>query len=328
MKEVNREVELRVRQKETEFQKVNSSHLPRGPERLGESKRSTSILKSNGKLMELLMPELLGITYGSPSWESRLTQYFGALTAYVDNTKKLETGHRYTLNDPERQKYIDELVKNNKSITSDETLADYVESNINYDQRFLYGTPINKLDYLHYRVALEHGHVANNVEDVDSSNKIRFYLYTEQERKEKVKREAEVKRAIIKAQSKLMASDELLANAIWAYSLINPKGNVDLLSEDELTLEIERIAKNDPKWLIDASTDKDLELKAKVSKYVLKGILYQLPGSETIADGSNKDEILGNDIDAVITFFKNSDNSQKVNAYEMKYKNLLSKNKK
>lgn len=329
MKEVSRVVELRVRNRETYFQKINSSHLPRGPERLGESKRSTSILKSNSILMKLLMPELLGITYGSPSWESRLSQYFGAMTIYVDNTKTLETGYSYSLNDPERQTNIDALVKANKSITSDEKLADYVESEIeDYKQRILYGTPINKLDYLQYRIALEHGHVANTIDDVESSGKIRFYLYTEQERKDRVKRDAEARRLTIKAQSDLMKSEDTLLNAIWSYSFIEPKGNVDNMDEDELTLELETIAKKNPRWVIEAASDKTLELKANIARYVLKGILYQLPASETIADGSDKDVIIGNNLNEVIRFFKNEDNSQKINAYEMKYKNLLNKHKK
>lgn len=321
-------VELRVRQRETEFQKKNSSHLPRGPERLGESKRSTSILKSDNTLMELLMPELLGISPQSSTWDNRLVQYFGSLVIYVNNTLKLEVGHKYSISDPKREKFILELKEKHKSIKDDESLASYVESNIEYEHRILYGTPINKDDYIKYRIALVHSHVANNVEDVESSGKIRFYLYTEEERIEKIKRDAKVKRDIIKAQSILMSKDEILRSAIWAFSLEEPKGNVDKLSEDELTLELEHIATARPDWLIEAANDKDLDLKAKISKYVFKGVLYQLPASQSIVDGSNKEVILGNSIPEVISYFKNEDNAQVVNSYEMKYKTLSSKNKK
>jgi hypothetical protein len=328
MIEVNNQVELRVRQRESEFQKVNSSHLPRGPERLGESKRSTSILKSDNSLMELLMPELLGISAQSPTWDSRLVGYFGSLVIYVNNTLKLEVGYKYSLSDPRREKYIEELKNKHKSIKDDKSLADYVESNIDYKYRILYGTPINKEDYIKYRVALEHSHVANKIDYLDSSSKIRFYIYTEEEQIEKVKLEAKRKRSIIKAQSTIMSKDETLRDAIWAFSLIEAKGNVDKLLEDELIIELEHIATNYPDWLIDAASDNDLELKASIAKYVLKGVLYKLPASQTIVDGANKELVLGNSIPEVIEYFKNEDNSQTINSYEMKYKTLSSKNKK
>lgn len=325
MIEISKIVEIRVKQQESEFQKINSTHLPRGADRLGESKRSTSKLKSDGKLMSLLMPELLGISEESPKWDERLVEYFGSLTVYIQNTLKLEVGHLYSINDPNREEDIKLLQKDNKLINSDESLANYVESNIPYERRILYGRPINSYDYLVYRIALEHGHVANNIKDVDASPRIRFYLYTDEEKAIQLKEEAESKRNLIKAQSIILSDDTVLSDVLWAYNLVKPNGNADKYKDDEKVIAIDRISKENPSWILSISTDKNLPLKAKIAKYIATGILYQLPGSDVITDGVNKDVTLGNQMIDVIRYFKDSSNTQVVNAYEMKYKSLIGK---
>lgn len=332
MIDISKEVQLRVRPIESVFHKINSSDLPRGPERLGESRRTTSILKSDGKLMSLLMPELLGISETVPEWEAKLASYFGSLIAYVHNTLTLEVGHSYTLLDVHRKNEINALVKDalkgNNEIKTDEQLAYYVESNIPYNDRILYGSPINKQDYLVYRIALLHSHVANSVKDVNASPKIRFYLYTEAERVESRKQEAKNIRTILKAQATILGKEGMVEDVLWAYSFILPQGDISAMGADDKMIALDVIAKKNPKWLIEASTDEHIAIKSKIRQYVEIGILYQLPLSESIVDNVEKEKTIGHNLLEVIRYFKDTKNIQQVNAYEMKYKSLVSKKNK
>lgn len=323
MIEKSRKVQIRVRQMDSTFHKINSSHLPPGPERLGESRRSTSILKSDNKLMELVMPELLSISANSPKWDERLTEYFGSLTVHITNTKTLETGHKYTLSDPSRLTAINAIRKKVVAIKSDKDLAEYIEENIPYNQRFEYASPINKEDYIVYRVALEHGHVANKIELMESSPRIRFYLYTDAERMNAQKREAASMRTLITAQSTVMADDELLENILWAYTGVKALGDIDKMAEDKRLIELGRIAKDAPTWLIDMSKDKNIDLIATIRKYVSADVIHKLPGSETFVDGANRENALGNSMADVIRYFKDAKNAQVINSYAVKYKALV-----
>ena len=312
------------------FAKLNNKILPEEARALGESKRSTDGLTSDSNLMRLVMPSILGVSPDTVNvnWQERLFDHFAAMTVYIQHFLELEIGFQYDISDANREQFINALIKQAKdlhkiTIDTDDSLCDYVETYIPSFQKVLYGSPINAEQYLIYRVAYLHPHVANSISEVDKSSKIRFYLYTDAEVLKAKQDRALLRRAIIKYQAILLENEAKLDIFLWAYSYRHPLQGISEMSALDKEEALTNIIANNETAFLSVMKDKDAAIKAKIQQYIMFGIFYKVATTDTITDNDDKTHVIGTNLDECIVYFATPENKSKLSEYEIKYQSKI-----
>lgn len=192
------------------------------------------------------------------------------------------------------------------------------------------GTPINTFEYLIWKYCLVYGDVANELTFANKSTKIRFYLSSEDARKEFESRKLNVKKQAMEAYLKLISERTNVINILFAMGLgqtifdisKNAKSREDL--DLQLHILLQSTMDKDPVVFISAYSDKTVAVKGMIEKYISYNILKRLQGSNIIVDYNDGSKIIGNDINAAVTFFSNQENKAVLSEYETRFKDLNS----
>ena len=184
--------------------------------------------------------------------------------------------------------------------------------------RFKVGTPDNTFEYMLYKYCLVYGDVANAFELVGKSNRIRFYLHSEEDVKKYKAAERSKSRDRMSAYRKVLTDIEKVENVIYAMGkgLEMPDDDNDklLLLEDESKSDTARFIA-----MVDSST---LKTRALIEKYIVKGILKRIEGTSIIVDGISSEVTIGDDMDGAIKYFTNKNTVSLAKKYEDRYKGL------
>ena len=78
----------------------------------------------------------------------------------------------------------------------------------------------------------------------------------------------------------------------------------------------------DPAKFISTYSDKNITIKGLIEKYVAYNILKRVQGTNIIVDYNDGSKIIGNDMNAAVTFFSNQENKAVLSEYETKFKDL------
>lgn len=262
--------------------------------KIGSSYRGNSVLRGLTILEEKrLLPIIIGISPDSPNWESSTRDYWNNISKDVPlNGLELEVGLRYD--------NVDDL-------NYDSKLQEDLEfkSKVN-----LKGTPINPADYILWRYCRVYSRVANDLEDINKSAKIEFYIYSKN-------KETEAKKAILnleKEANKLYYTS--LADREWINHTLRvlislDKSNkytalsLENMSEDEKDIAINEYLKNNPSLFLAIGKDKNLQTKSFIESCITKNILQRIPNTSVITFEA---ETIGNNLDEAVTFLNNPKN--------------------
>tara|TARA_R110000850_G_scaffold14009_3_gene44871 strand:- start:3032 stop:3844 length:813 start_codon:yes stop_codon:yes gene_type:complete len=173
--------------------------------------------------------------------------------------------------------------------------------------------PISIMDYIKYRFALKHPHVAMTKEEMDSNFEKKFYIQ-DLTRDDKVKNnKIQLRKDADREFIKISANEKSMARVLRLMSSANP----DRLTQDQIENSLYELKNENPKKFIRIVTDKNLELKSEIEEMVSAAVLRRI-GNQVIFI----DETLGDTLDDAIVFLKDKKNSGKLSILRAKLKEL------
>lgn len=294
--------------------------------RIGVGKNAVNAMLQNADELKALMPTILGISSNSMEWDKTVNNYWNSLSIIVpERGLKLETGFVYSLDKDTTE--VKEFKASHKDAT-DKSLAEFVEGknskdelNVPLNERFRYGTPINAKDYLWWRYCLGYGRVANNEAYIALAPlKIKFYMQSETEALEVEKKQFQVETKAMQYFAELIKDEAKATNVL--YALRDPSINIKSLDTYGKQKILNELVKHNPSQLIAIYESKTLNEQALVEKYIASGIFMRYEGTEVIVDAMDASIVIGNGVKEVISFISNDANKAKMNAYELRLKQL------
>lgn len=317
----SKEIEIIWKLNPSTFEKINAEVYSNPAQRLGSKHSSVDrMVNTYGEEMKALMPSIIGVSAQDNAWYKAIKYYWDSVSYLIPPSgKKLEIGFSYDIDDTVRKNAIDSLRKTVEAIKNDATLAEYCEdsSKVKEEEKYKYGRPIKIEDYLMYRYCLVDGHVANNIEDADKSNNIRFIISNPKAMQDFKRQNHALETKANSIYIDCLKDSQIVANILYSMG-------VDVTNMDQVDREIKlkELSLNDPKKFVEVSSDKNLNTKAKVERYIIKGVLNRLPDSSIIVDALDVSFTVGGDINEAVNFFSSEDAIKiaKVKEFASRYK--------
>jgi hypothetical protein len=173
--------------------------------------------------------------------------------------------------------------------------------------------PLSIMDYIKYRFALKHPHVAMTKEEMDSDFNKRFYIQ-DLTRDDKVKNnEIQVKKDADKEFIKISSNEKSMKRVLRLMSSTNP----DRMTLEQIENALYELKNSNPKKFVRIATDKNLELKSEIEEMVSAGVLRKI-GNQIIFI----DETLGDTTEDTVIYLKDKKNSGKLTLLRAKLKEL------
>lgn len=299
-----REIEIIWKLNPSTFEKINAEVYSNPPQRLGSKHSSVDrMVNMYGDEMKVLLPSIIGVSSLDVTWYKAIKYYWDSVSYLIPPSgKKLEVGFSYSIDDISRKSAIESLSKNITTIKDDATLAEYCEISVKEEEKYRYGRPIKIEDYLMYRYCLVDGHVANTIEDANKSNNIRFIISNPKAMQDFKRQNHALETKANSIYIDALKDSQIVANILYSMG-------IDITNMDQLDREIKlkEVYISDPKKFVEVSSDKNLNLKAKIERYILKGILNRLPDSSIIVDSTDISFTVGGDINEAVNFFASED---------------------
>jgi len=327
------------------FQVINLEAMGEYTRKLGSAVNVVNTLCSLTEEMKVLLPTVLGVSPDNRdvNWQAKVSNYWNNFSLDVLPTgRTFNIGFRFNLhdtNDIRRIKSIEGILKklSVKDTESDsvkeKALVEYLFSTdadgnrtVSEEELYQYGTPLNVDDYMSWRYCLLTSQVANRPEDVNKSNKIRFYLHNADDAK-KLKKEANLKStSAIKKYADMLSKDDSLKlmEAICVSKKLVPWSEFKSKDwkEDDTQAAVLQYATEKPVEFLDVVSDKNLVIRSTIQSYIYEGLLTELPSSSIITDASDPSIVLGDNIDDTIAYFSNETNKAYLSQLKAKFKSL------
>lgn len=175
------------------------------------------------------------------------------------------------------------------------------------------GMPLSIMDYIKYRFAIKHPHVALTEAEMVQDFAKRFYIQ-DFAREDKVKNnEIQFKKDADREFIKLSSSKKNMARVLRLMSNTNP----DRLTAEQVENNLYELKNTSPKKFLRIAKDKNLEIKAEIDEMITAGVLRKI-GNQVIFI----DEVLGDTMDDTVVHLKDKKNSGKLTILRAKLKEL------
>lgn len=175
------------------------------------------------------------------------------------------------------------------------------------------GMPINPIDFIKYKWALKHRHVAMSEEEMKVTPDKRFYIYDPQKDLLKKNNKVQIKKEADKEFIKLTGDFKLMRTLLRVLS----KGNPDNLTDMEVENQLYDVKDSDPERFLKYCKDDTLEIRSEILEMIEVGVLRRI-GNQIIY----QDATLGENMTDTIIYFKNKKNSGAVNAMRAQLKEV------
>jgi hypothetical protein len=163
------------------------------------------------------------------------------------------------------------------------------------------GSPVAPLDYIKYKFALKHKHVAPE-EKVEDYQQAKFYIHDPVTQTAKKVSELSLRNEV-KLKYLELIQDEKKMDAV--ISIMTSYRNPSVLTADEKQLVLEQESERKPKEFLKLIGDDKLMMKSFIHRAVSAGVITQ-SGNRVIYE----DEILGEDIDSATKFLMSKEGSK------------------
>lgn len=185
-----------------------------------------------------------------------------------------------------------------------------VELEIGTDEN---GMPLNLEDFIKYRFALKHPHVALTKDEMERDFGKRFYIQ-DLSRDDKVKNnKIQVKKDADKEFIKVSSDKKNMKRILRLLAQTNP----ERLTDEQVENQLYELKDKSPLKFLKIATDKNLELKAEIEEMVTAGVLRKI-GNQVIFI----DEIIGDTLDNAVVYLKDKKNSSTLTVLRAKLKEL------
>jgi|VirMetMinimDraft_7_1064189.scaffolds.fasta_scaffold01155_4 hypothetical protein len=162
------------------------------------------------------------------------------------------------------------------------------------------GTPANAVHYILYKYCLIYGDVANTVEDVNKSPKIRFYLWTKEEDVKLKLTKQQLTDAAFIARLKLDKTPQRAESIIIMFNKELP------LNDGDKKLMLAELQDSEPAKFLEFANDENLQDKAFIQRCINAALLRRPLNSQMIM---YKDEVIGNSFSEAIGWLNQAGNS-------------------
>ena len=175
------------------------------------------------------------------------------------------------------------------------------------------GAPISIMDYLKYKFALKHPHVALTENEMNEDFSKRFYIQ-DLTREDKVKNtQIQFKKDADKEFIKLSSTPKNMKRVLRLLSNTNP----DRMTDEQVENALYEIKNSKTRKFLKIAKDKNLEIKAEIEEMVTASVLRKI-GNQIIFI----DEVLGDTLDDAVVFLKDKKNSGTLTILRAKLKEL------
>jgi len=254
------------------------------------------------------LPAIISINSDSQNWEKAVKDYWASITKDIPSGDglKLEIGLRY-----EKKEDYEVDRKNNERDTNGVLINPK-------------GNPINLADYILWRYCLLYSHVANNIEDLGKSPKIRFYIFNKDKEIAIKKVSQNTKRQALQEWFKRMNERDWVNDVLHVLVANDKSGKHNIvkltsMGEDEKDILMDELIDQSPDFFLKIAKDSNLELKAFIENCVVRGILNRIANTSTLQyEGNN----IGSSIDQTIAYLQDKNNNQILNELKAKLKRL------
>lgn len=314
------------------YRRANDKVLNSRRDYIGSSINSSMTLTSNKSEIETYFPNILGIAPNDPSFIRRVKEYVNNIQIAVDELgKTFDTTFIYNtkrdyLEIRRKEDAIEDAYnavgKNNLRALKEALKEKIYKLNLLESSKHLVGRPANVTDYLMYRHCLLYNDVAKDMALINSEPNIRFYFKDDKREKDKLKK---LRLEVNKAKQNFVAcvADNTIFEAMYIqYCIIKGRPIISSLMEDDIIKEqnLDKFSAEEPVKFNKLFGDRDLKLKGVIEQLISRGELIRLPHNQNI---TTSDGIyLGANVNEVVDWFKNPDNTSMVNAYYNKLKNI------
>lgn len=275
-------------------------------------------------MLKKLMPTVITTNPNDPTWYKRVKSYWDSFGIKVPvGGKRLERGFNFDINDSDRKQAINELIasvdKKGIKIETDEQLRDYVMTKVDEFDIYKYGSPINVEQYLTWVYLLGHHRVAKQVEAVGKTTKIEFVLIDPKEIEDLKRKQHSLS---IDATRKYL---EIIKDRQQVRDILYIQGtDASTLDDLDADAKLKQFVDSSPRDFIKLVEDKTTNIKARIERYCIAGVLKRLPNSSIIVDENDPAVVIGNTLDEAVTFFNSeaTDKVAKVKEYKARYQTL------
>lgn len=314
------------------YRRVNDKALANRRDFIGSSINSSTVLSSNKTEIETYFPALLGIAPNHQDFITRVKTYLNNIQIPVDELGKtfdcsfIYNTKRDYLKVLKREEAIEEkyqsVGKNNLRVLKEALKEKIYELNLLESSKCTMGRPVNLTDYLMYRHCLLYNDVAKDMAFINSDPSIRFYFKDDKKEKEKARK---LRIAANEAKRNFIAciADNTMFEAMYIqYCITKGLPVISSLAEDEIIKEqnLDKFSSEDPAKFNKLYANKDIKLIGTIEKLIARGELIRLPHNQNIM--TSEGQYLGANMNEVLSWFKNSENTSIVNAYYNKLKNI------
>ena len=331
---LKREIKLEWKVNPNYFTIVNHKQLTMPVKRIGSAKLSVNRMLSNDEMMRTLMPNILGIdpTSQSSNWTKEVAEYWHSLCIEVPQQGlTLNTSMIFDKGDGNsiRSKYIKLFLEKNKDIETSEDLMKALtdptsKHKVTEEELYRYACPDSITDYLLWIYCKNYRLVANDLDSINKSNRIEFYMYDVQSRAEAKKQSS--KKVIDATQLfvKLSTEPQTLKDVLCLLAPDKIKSIVSM-SDEDVTIELHQLLMNKPSEFVTVATDKNLKMKAKIEKYIAVNVLKRHLESRAIVDAIDQTKVIGYTVDEAIVYLSSEDVDKKkyLNDLEIRFKNTI-----
>lgn len=177
------------------------------------------------------------------------------------------------------------------------------------------GVPEALMDYIHFKWAMKHKHVAMSKEEMDSVPDKRFYIYDPQRDLLKKNERIQIKKDADKEYIKVSSDLKLMKTILRVMTKENPEKLQDIEVENVLY----GLKEANPARFLKFATDGNLEIQAEIEEMIEASVLRRI-GNQIIF----QDETIGEDMTDAVVYFKNKKNSGQVNTMKARLKEVAS----
>lgn len=303
------ETVLSIRKRPTFF--LPGDDPKRGKVKIGSALAPNSKFPLRGLSFEeekIFLPELTGISPRDTAWRNTTETYWSDISVPIpDDGEGVVNGFsgkilRFTFEiagDRNIEKY-------NKASLEDKAklLEKWVFPNSNGDvvATLLEGTE----DYVLFRYCLVYSKVANNVNMINKSAKILFYLYSKEEENREKKDSFDKSMEAMKIFIDIMPNETKVDGVLRMYGTYpNDETMFSSIADKHMYIK-ERITENPAKFIL-FGTDNNLEIKSNIKEAIENNIIHNPTNTDTYYYGDNNEVLLGNNIDDAILFLKSTE---------------------
>jgi len=254
--------------------------------KIGSSWRNNSVLRAfDAKAEAEYLPIIIGSDPAKQDWAKATEEYWKNISVEVPENPglSLEIGFKYQ---------TEEDAKANKK-----------------------GIPISYANYVLYRYCLVYSRVANSIEEINNSPKIKFYIYDEAI-------EMTIKTTAVETKRKAMQKYlELYTDPIAVDAILSVlKVGVGLvLTPEKKALAFTEIFEANPQEFLKVASDTSLLTKALIQKALNKGHIRQIPNTQTYVLGEN---VIANSLEDLVVKLNDENEKSLRTQIEALIKNL------